>query len=254
MPNDKTISVAEALEIEATENSWINGGLRAVVRDIKPSGPGATKKFWRCTLVDEVNDRMTIGLSLFFAPKFSAGATIEITGKGIKRKEFRGDAEIGIGKDTEITTVTGRSSNPPPARQPSAAHNDSRESPPPPPEHEHPHPEDHAQHAPAPAPRWRPNGQTVGMALKEGLALLTRDMNGNEVRGQLKDPKFWKELHLVSSDLIRVSHWIEQGALAPLLRDRNAPKETPPAPPPRREAPPPPPPAQGENLDEDVPF
>src|SRR5262245_9849729 len=93
--DSRPLSITEVLEIEPGENSWVNEGLIAVVRKIELITAG--KKRWRCTLGDTVQRGAVLTMTLFFPPKFGEGDTIEITGKGIKRKEFNNYPEVSVG-------------------------------------------------------------------------------------------------------------------------------------------------------------
>lgn len=64
------------------------------------------------------------------------------------------------------------------------------------------------------------HGASVGMAVKEALALLTREKTHDEVIEWLCSPISWKSLHEVSSDIIRVMQHLERGKLAPTCKDR----------------------------------
>ena len=84
-------------------------------------------------------------------------------------------------------------------------------------------------------------GATVGMAIKEALVLLTTDLGHDDIISSVITPHFWKAVHEVSSDIIRVSLLLEKGKLAPPVRDRTEgprppapPRATAPAPAPRR--------------------
>lgn len=249
---EKPLSVAEVLEIEPSENSWVNEGVHGVVQDITPDVAKTGKKYWKCILRDSVNGAARIGFSLFFAPKFQVGDAIEIVGQGIKRKEFNGRPDLGIGVKAEIH-VTGRGAPPPQER------GNSRQAPPPDTHGDRGAPPDGpgpGSTPPAAGNGFFPHGQTVGMAMKEAIALVTRDMAAGPLLAAMGTPLFWSHVHMAASDIIRVSHLIERGQLAPSVKVRGAssgsgPKSPPPStPPPQRT----PPHASQENLDEDVPF
>lgn len=95
------MSVAEVLEIQPSENSWINDGFTAVVLNITQSPPNAAKKNWKCLLGDTTNSAQ-INMTVWTAPRFAVGDRIDVLGQGIKRKEYRGAAEVGVGQKTEI--------------------------------------------------------------------------------------------------------------------------------------------------------
>lgn len=185
-----------------SENSWIDDGVMGVVRSITPPRPNAQKKYWKCVLADTVGSAK-INLTVFTAPRFSEGDQIEIVGKGIKRKEYNGEAEIGLGKTSEIHVI-GHS-----------VHHEEQQA-------------RAAEGQPALNGQLQPiHGQTVGMALKLALDLLTRDVEAAGLHATLNNQDFWKLVHVVSSDIIRVSAMIEHGKLAPSIKDRlNPPAKT----------------------------
>lgn len=254
--NDKAFSVAEVLEMNV--GAWVNGGMIAVVRKIENSPPQAKRKYWRVDLEDTVTRGATISVSLFFAPKFREGDTIEFTGKGIKRDEFSGLARVSIGKNTEIHVVDRN------ARQGAPLPGNTRPPPPggadergtPPAQHQEPPPGDGAGgEAPKSAPYIE--GQTIGMALKEAIALTARCYPAVD-RALPDDPQFWEQVFNTASDIARISHHMKKGHLAPSARQRvaaaKAAKNPAPAPTPTNPPPPRTPPKAQENLDEDVPF
>lgn len=237
---NKPISVAEALEIVPNNDSWINDGVTGVVRDIKASGLSSKRKFWRCTVADTVGSA-TIGMTVFTPPNFGIGDLIDVTGQGIKRKEYNGEAEIGVGQKTEIH-VLGKSAHHQEQVQRSESHK----------------PSVNGQQQPV-------NGQTVGMALKEAAAMLA--VIGYDA-DDLRNPAWWKRLHEIASDVIRVSRMLERGALAAPVKYRETgveehrdpePEPDPePTPPPRTSGRADPPPRSNpvphDRDDEDVPF
>ena len=84
-------------------------------------------------------------------------------------------------------------------------------------------------------------GQTVGMAVKESLALHTKNLATEEVNEAVCTGEFWAAIHETASDIIRISLLLEKGKLAKPVRERNgeeAPEPEPKAPP-ARQAPPP---------------
>jgi hypothetical protein len=221
------LSVAQVCDLQpGDENNatWINPGFTGVVRSITAKKTKAGKNFWPCTIAD-VTGPETIEVSFFTAPKFSEGDVIDIHGKGLRRTEYNGSAQAAIGRETEITVV-GRSAHEPEQKERAAAGQ--------------------------PAVNGQPQhiqGQTVGMAIKEALAILAK---GNDAK--LHTPEFWAQVHQLASDIIRVSQLLEKGKLAPSARDRMNPPQQPP---PDRSAPPAPkakPAASTQPEEEDVPF
>lgn len=108
------------------------------------------------------------------------------------------------------------------------------------------------------------NGASVGMAINQALALLTKDMIHGHIQELICQPHFWQSVVEVASDVIRVSRHLEQGNLAPSVKERangvSSPKTAVSQPSrgnvaPARQAPTERQMAnQGEDLDEDVPF
>lgn len=182
------ISVAEVLEIVPSEDSWVNDGFKAVVRSITAPPANAQKKYWRCVLADAVGSA-TIKMTVYAYPKFAEGDLIEVVGSGIKRKEYNGSAEVGIGKTTEIH-VLGRS----------AHHEEQKERA----ENLQPAVDGSKQHI---------HGQTVGMGIKEGLALV------KHYNPELKPDTsaFWAKVHQYASSAVRLGNAIEHGNLTPPL-------------------------------------
>lgn len=244
------MSVAEVLEIVPSDDSWVNDGFVALVRSIKPPPANAQKKFWKCVLGDTTGGA-SINLTLFAAPKFREGDTIEVVGKGIKRKDYNGTPEVSIGKTTEFHVVTRASAgSPPPQSQASPSEPEPHQSP-----NEH-----GAGHTSSPVNQYI-HGQTVGMAMKEALTLVTRDMKADQLLVAMGTPLFWQHVHMAASDIIRVSLVLEKGKLAAPVRERSGASAASPAPAPKPATPltpppsrPPKPAADAADFEEDVPF
>ncbi len=197
---------------ELPDDTWIDGGFFAVVDSIEDKKTGPTSKrpnskFWVVNLSSQTGPE-TAEWSLFTFPKFAAGDLIEVTGKGIKRKvdSYNGGIKIQAG-DKAIITVRGQS----------AHHAEQVER--------------KATGAPSVsgAPQHVP-GQTVGMALKEAIALRARFAADNETLiAWLQQPEFWAAVHETASDVIRVSRMLEAGKLAPSPKERANPSQPQPA-------------------------
>lgn len=190
---------------------WLNHGVSVVVVSItqKVSGPKAKnpgRKFWVCKVADPVG-RETAELTVFGAPpNFREGDAIELTGKGIKLEDSQYGAKLSIGKDSEVS-VFGQS----------AHHEEQQER------------RAHSQPAVNGAlPQIA--GQTVGMAVKEAIAVIREAFPGPDGLdcGHLNDPEFWLQVHNTASDIIRVSRILEAGHLAPMVAKRDG-KALPPA-------------------------
>ncbi len=201
MKNEQMLSVAEVCELpagDADNATWINPGFTATVLTITKKETKAGKSFWPCILQDTTGSAK-IEVSFFTAPRFDEGDVITISGQGLRRTEYQGKPQAAIGQKTEVHVTekgTGRKSAPLAER---------REQP--------------QDRAPAASGAAQPvNGQTVGMAMKEALALLTSD--GTLA---LDTPEFWAAVHRTASDIIRVSQLLEKGKLAPSVKDRTSP-------------------------------
>lgn len=215
MKNEPMLSVAEVFEMNVgTEQdpNWVNPGFVGYVEKIfatKTKKSGSAMNI--CTLRD-VNGSAVISLTVFGPVKFNEGDTIEVRDGGIRRTEYNGLAQVSIGKTTTIhINGTGR----PNAAQPAA-----RQAPP-------ARSEGHGTPPPENGPRI--NGMTVGMAMKEAIALVS-DLTSAEAM-DMNTPEFWAQVHTTASDIIRVSAMLESGRLAPSPKNRQnpPPAEKPPA-------------------------
>lgn len=217
-------------------DSWIEDGFFAVVREIKSkqAGPKAKnpgKTFWVVTLADQVGPE-TAELAMFFAPKFREGDVVEFTGLGIKHTVNNYGSKVSIGQETVITAV-GQSAHAPEQVARAAVG--------------------------APAVDGRPQlvpGPTVGMAINNALNLLSRDMSHDDLVSRLISPPFWASVHEVASDIIRVSRLLEHGKLAEPIKVRCSGAIQSPPPSPRDERRMPPLPAHvQQTIDADnIPF
>lgn len=194
MPTEQMLSVAEAVELQpgdAQNATWINPGMQGVVRKIERKMTKAGKPFFPCVIADTTGSA-TIEVSFFTAPKFGEGDLIELSGQGLRRTEYNGKPQAAIGQKTEVHVIG-----------------------------KHVHAEEQTQRAAAGAPAidgtLQPvQGQTVGMAMKEALAIVVFERTGGE-RGS---PIFWEDVYTVASDIIRVSRLLESGKLAPSVKER----------------------------------
>ena len=66
------------------------------------------------------------------------------------------------------------------------------------------------------------NGQTVGMAMKEALNILLEGLAHDERIAKIQEPSFWASVMELASDIIRVSHYLESGHIAPSVKNRIA--------------------------------
>jgi hypothetical protein len=228
-----TISIAEVLFLSPGDDNnptWINGEIKALVASIAPKTSQKGKPFWSVVFADEVSNHMQVETTVFTAPKFSVGDVVMITGSGIRRTQYKDKAQIALSTKAEVHVV-GRGVA---GQTPSNAA---------------PAPMSYANAATPPplAGAIIPHGASVGMAVKEAIALSLRD--GPLVVGT---PEFWKATFKHASDILRLMHTLEAGRLAP--RDGAPAAATPPP-----AAAPRPQPGPGGVMapnqgDEDVPF
>lgn len=184
MTNNKILSVAEAFELDPGDKDnpvWINSGLLAVVRSIEPKEGVAGKRRWVVMLGDQTSEA-ELQAAFFAAPKFAIGDLIELEG-ALRRTEFNGVAQITIGQKTIVKTV-GKASRP------------------------------QAPDTTSKSEVVCINGQTVGMAVKEALALTVMAWGGIAERDKLKDPLFWTDVKTNASNIIKISRSLEKGNLS----------------------------------------
>lgn len=197
----KMLSVAEVFEMTPGDDvnaTWINPGFTAVVRDIKRTKTKKGGAMNICTLADTVGSA-TISMSVFAAIKFNEGDVIEVSGQGLRRTEYNGLQQVSLSQKTEIH-ILGKSVH----------HEEQKER------VANSEPAINGQLNPVP-------GQTVGMAMKEAIALC----RSNRQEWPL-DAQFWSEVHTAASDIIRVSRLLESGKLAPSPKERATGKQAPP--------------------------
>lgn len=226
MPNTKDVmlSIAQVCQLDPgtkDDATWINPGLTGVVRSIATKNSKTGKKFYPCVIAD-VTGPETIEISFFDRlPQFKEGDLIDVFGKGLRRTEFNGKAQATIGKDTQVAVI-GRSAHEPEQRQ--------------------------AAETGAPAVNGKPqhvNGQTVGMAVKEAIGIVSDGLRDSKQSMDLTSPEFWKLVKQIASNIIRISQSLEIGHLSPPSWPTGAGSAAPgPA---RQESPPPPPPQSGRS-------
>lgn len=212
--NEQMLTVGQVLEIPAGDRdnaSWINPGLIAAVAQIELIERG--KKRWKCTLEDP-DTGAAIEMTLFSAPKFRQGDSLEIAGQGLRRTEFNGTAQVSIGQKTTITVIGGAGDAPPraaPAARPATAA----------PSRSYDAPRERLgasrDEAAIPTPVF---GATVGMAINQTFELMRHLYTPAEIGAMLKAPSGWQAVHELASDIIRVSRLLELGKLAPAIKDR----------------------------------
>lgn len=212
------LSVAQV--IATAEDAWIEPGVRATVENVEQvaikKGARAGSFFHKATLSDGPGTP-TVTMSVFTAPKFKPGDTVEVSGKGIKRKSFNGAPEIGVGKDSVINVSMG-------APRVLAAAQSAK-----------------AAHPPTNGSVGPIHGASVGAAVKLAFDAHIAALDADVISSTLKLPAFWKEVWETASDVIRVHQALEHGQLAAHVKERmHAP------------APPPPPTRQTQESDFDA--
>lgn len=199
--------------------AWVNQEFEAVVSNVRPgSGRVPTKAL----LSDAHNPNVSIKANFFGGRNVAGyqGKVCLFSGQGIKMGEYNGTPELTIGDKASINVLDANPQTTPPARTAPAGRgpvDDSRGGGQPPDE------------AP-PARETKPagtlpiNGQTVGMAMKEAIALVCRVCENAKVDYDITKPTFWQEVYVACSDIIRVSRMLETGKLAPSAKDRADPE------------------------------
>jgi hypothetical protein len=206
--DEQMLTLAQVCEMQPGDQdnpAWINPGFTATVDTIEQKKTAKGNSMWVCALSDPDNGARA-EMALFTAPKFSASDSIEVTGNGMKRDEFKGKAKIGTGKGTVIRTLSG----PAPARQAApvtrAAYHDQ--------------PGPMANEAPVPAAARQIYGGTVGGALKIAMETFRYIYTPADLREMIKTPAFHAALYEFTSDLIRIQLPLEAGRVAPAIKTR----------------------------------
>jgi hypothetical protein len=245
----KPLSIAEVVELPVSredEPTWVNE-FTGVVRAIQEKKVRTSGKAMWINRIGDTTGSAEITMSLFAPPRFAIGDVIVVEGKGMRRTEYEGNAQVTpSSKSQPNINVIGQSA----------------------------HHEEQAQRKSESAPAVNGQtfpvaGQTVGMSMNNALTLLTSKLTHDEMIARIITPTFWHSVHEVASDIIRCSRLLEAGKLAPSVKERagGASAARPePAPQPARPAQPPPAaPRKGptdeqlanrtdHGIDEDVPF
>lgn len=187
------------------DQSWINDGFIATVLKVDTVPKKAGGNFWKLTLGDSLGD-YTHGctMSLFAAPRCNPGDVIRVTGKGISKKSYQGKPQVGMGKESTLEVM------PSSARIQSNVESSIAEV--------------KGNRAAEKAECMIP-GQTVGMAIKEALALHSIGLDNQTIKLQLTAPGFWSDVYATASDIIRVSRLLESGKLCDPVKQRSAPAQ-----------------------------
>lgn len=200
MPDKQPMSVAEVSELPS--DSWINNGFTAVIDGIEAKTSNKTgKRFWKVRLADSTGSK-TINATLFFAPKFSEGDTVDFLGQGLKFKTGQYGDEVSIGDKAEIHVVgKGHSAN----RHADAAVATTRTEAIP----------DREPSTSGASGTVLPRGEAVGAAMKESLALAVMIIPGGVTAEALRTPAFWADVKAIASNYLRVNNALCKGSLTP---------------------------------------
>lgn len=210
--DEPMLTLAEVCEMQPGDKdnpAWINPGFCATVATITKK-PTKTGSMWVCELTDPDSGAQA-KMAVFTAPKFSAGALIEVSGQGMRRDEFRGKCQVKVSQKTEIHTINAAlaretgvaSKNPLPQRQAPAP---SAE----------PEPQENA----APASARPIYGATVGAGINQAMEVFRYIYPPATLAEMIKTPHFWAALHELASDFCRVAIILEAGKVAPAIKAR----------------------------------
>lgn len=223
--NTAMLTVGQVLELAPGDKqnaTWINPGFVGQIESIESFTSNKGDRFFNVGVVDPDNANIAIGTLLSNDPKFKEGDIVEFSGKGLRRTEYKNKAQFSTGRDTDI--IVTRSGVSHPATRSAATNGAARPA------------ANGGQSAP-PSSSGSPSaahapifGATVGMAMKEALALAVMEHGGipalddttnpDASPSPLKDPAFWGRVHEIASDICRVSLLIEKGKIAPAIKAR----------------------------------
>ena len=202
------LTVAEVQEMQPGDDqnaTWINPGFTAVVKKlVSTESKKSGKPMHICTLTG-TNGVGEISMTLFTPTvKFNEGDTIEVSGKGLRRTEFNGLDQASVGRETEVRVVKRGSA--------AAA-----------PQGDEPAPRSEQRRAPSDEPRGgrdesqRPtpiNGQTVGMAVNNAVAILIHNATATDGPPSPVDlPKLQRNIEAIAISIITASRRLESGAV-----------------------------------------
>lgn len=190
MSTNNLLTVSQVIQIPPGDDehaAWINPGVIGICRRVERKTTKAGKPYWPCVIGDEHSDA-SVEVSFWSAPKFQEGDRVEMSGKGLRRTEYNGKAQVAVGKETVINVAAGA------PRVMAAAAGAVAEK----------------------ANNALISGQTVGMAVKEALAIVAPLF-----AGKLNDAAMWAQVHRTASDIIRVAQVLERGTLALSVRERS---------------------------------
>lgn len=200
MASKPPATIYDLLQLPAGDKqnaSWVNDEFEGVVSDVKKG-----QKSTSCKISAPHNPGVSITGVFWDQRDLSrfVGCVCHFAGQGMKRTEYKGEQQVSFSEKSTVNMV-GRHTGTP------ASQGGAQQAPNP----------SGGGSAPAPAVI---NGQTVGMAMKEAIALVVGAYGRANVQCDITKPQFWQEVHMAASDVIRVARALETGKLAPSPKDR----------------------------------
>ena len=208
MPRGATkqmLTLGEVYEMEpGTEQdaAWINPGFTAVISKMTRTKSRSNQPMFICTLQDPSGGKAELGVTFFDTCEFTEGDVLEFSGKGLRRTVYKGLQQVSIGRETAVIKVGRSAHTPAPSQTPGPGA------------------------AAAPGSVASPGqlvgifGGTVGMAMKESIALHTGGYEPEAMEEILNTPDLWEKVYTTASDIIRISILLEKGKLAPSVSKR----------------------------------
>jgi hypothetical protein len=187
-----------ALEPGDRENpNWINEEFEAVITDVKAEKTKTGKAYYKATLRDPHDAGISIAATFFVAGGITPkqGKVCHFAGAGMKIEAYKDTPQLIIGDKTKISVI-GTHAGTPAAVQSSSTT---------------------ASKAPAGASIL---GATVGMAINQAIGILKECRPDGTFEDYYSTPEFSKDLHIIASDIIRISQLLEKSKLASPVKDR----------------------------------
>ena len=221
--SDHPISVTEVLELIPDQEppTWVPEFVGVIAKMNAFTANG--KNIWACTVRDTTGSA-EVGVTFFQAPRFAQGDTVLFGGSGMRRSEYKGEPTVKVSqKSVQNVTIRGNGAPVPPAGRPAAGAGSQ-----PPQHHDSNPPGRPGGSTPAAGAPYRPDafptaihGASVGLAIKEGLALAIMEAGGVAAMQELQpnetpmlDKKeFWLRVRLLSSNICRLAIGLEAGNL-----------------------------------------
>lgn len=108
--NNVMLSVSQVCALAPGDEqnaSWINPGFSGVVNQITNKTYGGGKTMYVC-IIGDVNKPDMVEMTLFKPTPFKEGDLIDVRGKGLRRTEYQGKAQVSVGKETQFAVSGGR--------------------------------------------------------------------------------------------------------------------------------------------------